>query len=144
MPKKLQIKKKVIGFSQKAFVFRKDGNFLTLRRTDAAPSNPLKWDLPGGDLDFGEDPLESIMREIQEESGLVAKKLAPFGVEAHITSLGSYWITLAYTAVIAKGKLSISWEHDLYKWVTIDEFLKLSIPKKLRKFAIDLKNKNKL
>mgnify|MGYP001589925562 CR=1 FL=1 len=59
----------VVGFSQKAFVFGKNGKFLTMRRTKTAPSNPLRWDLPGGDVEFGEDPLKSIVREVGEESG---------------------------------------------------------------------------
>jgi len=139
MIQKKNIKKGMMGFSQKAFIFDKNGKFLTIRRTKTAPSNPLKWDLPGGDLEFGEDPLKSIVREIKEESGFIVESLIPFDIEAHINSQGDYWVTIAFKTFIIKGKLSISWEHDLYKWVTIDEFLRLKIPKKLRRFATNLK-----
>ena len=137
--KKKIIKTNKMFFSQKAFVFNKDGKFLTMRRTKTAPSNPLKWDLPGGDIEFGEDPKESIIREIKEEAGFTVKNLIPFDVEAHVDLKGEYWVTVVYRVFVLKGKLSISWEHDLYKWVTLDEFLKLKIPKKLRKFANSLK-----
>jgi len=40
-----------------------------MRRTETAPSNPLKWDLPGGDVEYGEDPKKAILREIKEETG---------------------------------------------------------------------------
>ena len=129
----------VVGFSQKVFIFGNNGKFLTIRRTKTAPSNPLKWDLPGGDVEFGENPLKSIIRETKEETGYVIKSPVPFDVEAHINTLGDYWVTVAYKAFIASGKLSISWEHDLYRWVTANEFLKLRIPKKLRMFATTLK-----
>lgn len=137
--KKEIVKTGKIGLSQKAFVFNKDGKFLTIRRTKTAPTNPLKWDLPGGDIEFGENPTKSMLREIEEETGFVVKKLIPFDVEAFTYPGNEYWVTIAYKAFNPKGKLLISWEHDLYKWVTINEFLKLKIPIKLRKFANKLK-----
>ncbi len=132
-------KKRITGFSQKAFVFNKDGKFLTMRRTKTAPSNPLKWDLPGGDVEFGEDPIKSIIREIKEETGFLVKNPVPFDVKGYVYPYEKYWVTVAFKAFNPKGKLSVSWEHDLYKWVTIDEFLKLKLPIKLRKFAMTLK-----
>ncbi len=137
------IKKGIAGFSQKAFVFDKNGKFLTMRRTKTAPSNSLKWDLPGGDVEFGEDPVKSIIREIKEETGFVVKNLVPFDVKAYVYPNENYWVTVAFKAFNPKGKLKISWEHDLYKWVTIDEFLKLKLPVKLRKFAMTLKRSAK-
>lgn len=129
----------IMGFSQKTFVFNKQGKFITLRRTETAPSHPLYWDLPGGDIEFNENPYKSMLREIKEETGLTARNLSLFDIFSGVNSIGDYWITTAYTAFVANNKLKISWEHDLYKWVTVDEFLKLKIPKKLRGFAKNLK-----
>ncbi len=33
-----------------------------------------KWDLPGGSFEFGEAPLETLHRELMEETGLIVKK----------------------------------------------------------------------
>jgi len=134
-----KINTKTQGFSQKIFLFNKAGKFLTIRRTKTAPSDPLKWDLPGGDVEFGEDPLRSIVRELTEETNLTGKDYKLFAVEAHLPYPKVHWITLAYCAKLQGGKLDISWEHDLHKWVTVNEFLKLKISKKLRYFAKTLK-----
>lgn len=130
---------KIQGFSQKVFLFNKEGKFLTIRRTKTAPANPLKWDLPGGDVEFGEEPLKSIVRELAEETNLKGKDFKLFAVEAHKPTPKIHWITLAYYAKLQSGKLNISWEHDLHKWVTLNEFLKLAISKKLKYFAKSLK-----
>lgn len=134
------MKSKTMGLSQKAFVLRKDGKFLTMRRTKTAPTNPLRWDLPGGVIEYGEDPRRAVKREIKEETGFLVKELYPVGVEAHTYSLHGYWVTIAYKTSVSGGKLLISWEHDLYKWVTLAEFLKLKLPVKIRKLVKTLKS----
>jgi ADP-ribose pyrophosphatase len=64
---------KKIGVSQKAIIFNREGKILVLRRSGTALSNPGKWDFPGGDLEFGEDAIGGIIREIREETGLEVK-----------------------------------------------------------------------
>jgi len=129
------------GVSQKAVIFNKDGKFLVLLRGSTAPSNALKWDLPGGDVDFGEDPQESIVREIKEEAGLEVSDLKVFDVEAHINRRGEHWFTIAYQAKAKNDKVKISWEHDEYKWVDEVEFSKLPSIPKIERF---IKKLNKL
>ena len=123
----------LVPISQKVLIFNKDGQFLVLLRGKTAPSKPLRWDLPGGDLELNEDPIESMVRETKEESGLEVEQLRPFDVEAHINNKGVYWVTIGYIAKTSNSKVKISWEHDEYKWVNLAEFLKLeSIPKIVR------------
>ncbi len=129
------------GFSQKVFLLNKDGKFLTIRRTKTAPSDPLKWDLPGGDVEYGENPLKAITRELTEETNLIGKDFRLFDVASQINFNQTHWLTLAYHTKLQSGKLNISWEHDLHKWVTLNEFLKLNISKKLKQFAQTLKKR---
>ena len=129
---------KKVGISQKAIVFNEEGKFLTLHRTSTAPSNPDKWDFPGGDLDFGEDAIEGITREIKEEAGLEVKDLKPFDIESNIYEDEEFWVTIAYTAKVIVDKVVLSFEHDEFKWVTPEEFLKLESPDKLKRFVKNL------
>ena len=134
MGEKLGVKSEImndkVGVSQKAVIFNKEGKFLVMLRGATAPANPLKWDLPGGDVDFGEDPRASILREIKEEAGIEVSELTPFDVEAHINSDNCHWFTVTYKAKAKSEDVKISWEHDEYKWVSVEEFSKLpSIPK---------------
>lgn len=133
---KFHLKPQKIGLAQKAFVFNEEGKFLTLRRTKTAPSNPLKWDLPGGDVEFGELPQAAMLREIKEESGLRVKELRAFDTHSYIDKRkGEYWFQVAYRARTISNSVRISWEHDQYKWVSVEQFLKLPASNTLKKFT---------
>lgn len=129
---------KETGVAQKAVIFNKDRKLLTIFRTETAPSRPNTWDLPGGDLDFGEDPLESVIREIKEETGLDVSGVEPFDVEAHINKEGNFWVTIAYRAQAVSDEVVLSFEHNDYKWVASEEFLKLKSAAKLTRFVENL------
>jgi len=127
-----------VGVSQKVVIFNKEGKFLILHRTATAPSKPNTWDLPGGDLSFGEDAVKGIIREAKEETGLEIKDIKPFDVESHIDEKGEFWVTIAYKAKTLSNRAILSPEHDDYRWVKIQEFLKLESSEKLRRFVNNL------
>lgn len=127
-----------VGVSQKAIVFNKEGKFLAIHRTATAPSKPNTWDLPGGDLGFGENAIDGIIREIREETGLEVKDLKPFDVESHINEKDEFWVTIAYIAMGEPDKVTLSFEHDKFKWVSVKDFLNLESSDKLRRFVKNL------
>ncbi len=130
---------KETGVSQKAIIFNNEGKFLTLRRTSTAPVRPNTWDFPGGDLEFGEDAREGIIREIKEEAGLEVKDLKPFDVDSRINKEGNFWITIGYVAKAISDKVTLSFEHDEFKWLSSEEFLKLESAPKFERFVKNLK-----
>jgi ADP-ribose pyrophosphatase YjhB (NUDIX family) len=60
-------------------VVRRDGRRLLCR---IAPGYPAagRWTLPGGGVEFGEDPARAVIREIEEETGLVGRLAGPVRV----------------------------------------------------------------
>lgn len=50
--------------SVKAIIKNSEGRILLLREKDGS------WDLPGGGLEHGEDPIQTLTREITEETGM--------------------------------------------------------------------------
>lgn len=124
------------GFAvtQKAIVLNGAGKLLALHRTETAPTRPLHWDLPGGQLDHGEDPTDGIVREIGEETGLQIEDVQPFDVSAK-THGDVHWVTICYTARAVSTAVVLSFEHDEFAWVTPAEFLALKISDKLRQYV---------
>ena len=124
--------------SQKAIVLNLAGKILGIRRSSTAPSNANKWDLPGGDLDFGENPTEGILREIKEETGLSVTNIQVFDVWSDVDDLGDFWVTIAYTANSNSDEAVFSNEHSEFKWLTKEGFLELDSAVKVKFFVNNL------
>jgi 8-oxo-dGTP diphosphatase len=55
-------------------VVKRDGKvLLALRDEEGIDGAHMKWELPGGKLEFGEDPEATVVREIKEETGYDVK-----------------------------------------------------------------------
>ena len=128
-----------VGVTQKVFVFDKNGKFLIVRRTKTAPSKPGAWDLPGGGIDFGEDPIGAMNREIREETGLEVDDLEVIDLTSKINEVGEFWITIAYRAKSKSKTVKLSYEHDQCKWVDIIEFPQFTDSKRFLRFSEKLK-----
>lgn len=128
-----------VGVSQKVAILNKEGTILVIRRTSSAPFGPDTWDLPGGELNFGEEAISGIIRETKEETGLAIKNIRPYDVESHVDERGDFWVTIAYRAKSISEKVALSYEHDRFKWVTKEGFLKLESAKKLKRFIKNLR-----
>lgn len=79
-----KIKKQITVF---AGCVVKDNKVLMLKRYEKECAEAhLKWEFPGGKVDFGETPQEAVKRELREETGVKVKvkTLLPF-------SQVSYW-----------------------------------------------------
>jgi 8-oxo-dGTP pyrophosphatase MutT (NUDIX family) len=46
------------------------GHILMIQKSAADPYNPLRWEIPGGRLELGEDLADHLKREVKEEVGL--------------------------------------------------------------------------
>ena len=133
-------KEQKIEVAQKAVIYDKDGKLLTIRRSETAPSRPLHWDLPGGDLDFGEHTTEGILREIREETGLEVQDLKVMDVISGLNDKNEFGVTICYVAQPKSTEVTLSYEHDDFQWVTADEFQKLEASPRNKKFVEKFKS----
>lgn len=84
-------------------------------------------DLPGGTLDGGESPLQTMLREVEEEAGVVIEPSAVTQVYngTEYSRHGTNYVLYAVKTLERPG-IVISWEHSDYKWVPKDEFVQLA------------------
>ena len=67
-----------------AAVVENDGLYLITQRRESAQL-PMLWEFPGGKVETGERPEETLIRELEEELGIVVKEacLAPLTFASH-------------------------------------------------------------
>jgi len=124
---------KRIILALKAIIYNDDGKILTIRRSKTAGRRALTWDLPGGNLEFGEKLEDSILREIREETSIEVEKLLILNTSVGFDSADAFRVTIGYTAKAKTKSVVLSYEHDDFKWVTPEEFTQLDIYEPHRK-----------
>ncbi len=99
-----------------------DGRILLARRKFEPEAG--KWDLPGGFLDEGEEPLDGLRRELREEAGVEIEPLDFAGVwadryggtEDAVTTLNLYW-----RARIVSGEPTPADDVAELRWFPVDD-----------------------
>lgn len=125
----MQKTKQITVFS--GCVAREGKILMVLRNEPECPAAHLKWEFPGGKVDFGETPEESVAREILEETGVSVKvvKLLP-------RVWTSYWEydwgtqqTLCFVYMcefISQAKVAKDHHVEKIDWIKIEEIEKIA------------------
>lgn len=102
---------------------RRDDKVLLMRRNDAKAYMPGKWDIPGGTLEAGEDPVETIIREVREETGInIRVNNIRYAYSNKVELPLRQTLQLVYDAEYISGDVTLNpREHTEYKWVREDE-----------------------
>lgn len=105
---------------------RRDDRVLGMKRSSTKDAAPDIWEAVSGRLEPGEDPLEGVIREIREETGLVVR-VDPRPWAAFTTErAGVPMIIVYYVATWIAGEVRLSEEHSETRWLTAAEFARLT------------------
>lgn len=110
----------------KVLLQNSDGKFLLLRRSKTHPYSGYHLDLPGGTVEDGESITDAMVREIREETGIAmaGNNLTKFFDEQTDT----HHYTLFSGRIEGDVAITLSWEHDQFLWLALDEMLKWKPP----------------
>ncbi|MGI8846214.1 MAG: NUDIX domain-containing protein [Thermoleophilaceae bacterium] len=91
-----------------------DGRWLAGRRAAWVASWPGRWALgAGGSVEVGENPAETLPRELHEEWGLVPD---PLTVEAIVRVPSGMVLLVGLARVPARSEVVMDPEHDAFEW----------------------------
>lgn len=107
----------------KLVIIDNDDKYLLMYRSDH-PAFGTDPDLPGGTLEVGEQPVETMVREVYEEAGIVIDANKTKRVYAGTEYSGGRMEYSLYVAHLDyRPEVTMSWEHSAYEWLERDVFL---------------------
>jgi len=113
----------------KAFIVKNNKLFL-VQREPKDPQSPGIWEIPGGRIDLGEDPILGLMREIREETGLYIDVVYPLSVRHFERDDGQIITMIIFLCKPQEGELiKMSYEHTNFEWLDLKD-----VEKKITKF----------
>jgi len=111
-------------------VIERDGLILLSHWTEGG-----RWTLPGGGVEPGEDPADTAVREIFEETGYTARLGGLLGIDSFVIpaaerihgTVALHSIQIIYAASIVGGELvhEADGSSDEARWFTLDEIAAL-------------------
>jgi len=103
------------SLSVKVIIYDERGQVLLLQRSQASKNNAGKWEFPGGKIEAGETPEESLARELAEELDMRVS-VGSFLCRATFTE-GPVDLELLAYRVTRLGGGPVLREHDAAAWV---------------------------
>jgi len=109
-----------------------DGAVALVRSSNPRHNPPLWW-LPGGGIDFGETPEQTLSREFLEETGLEVTNPVLFNVSADVRKRDNgdriHTVRILYTVDLAGGELTheVHGTTDHAAWYPLDQLGDLNI-----------------
>jgi 8-oxo-dGTP diphosphatase len=96
------------------------------------------WELPGGNVEFGEDPKDALMRECSEEVSLNVEVGRPYWIFSYISNDGTrHTIDITYSCKLLSGDIVLSNEHTEYRWISKNEVDQLTFSDEMKKSITD-------
>ena len=114
----------------KVIIFNDEDQILLLKRSEKT-SRAHGWDFAGGSVDRGESPLEAVVREVSEETGLTIDTVRTLST-SHGHVKDREYVLLGFSARLSSGEVTLSWEHESYQWMTLEEVKSIELPESQR------------
>ena len=113
-----------------AIIFRKnkETKYLLLHYPSSAKAKKDYWDLPKGHIEKGEKEIDTVKREVREETGLKEIEIVE-GFKEHIKYFFKFKgqtifkIVIFYLARAKAKNVKISFEHIGYQWLLYEQSL---------------------
>lgn len=98
-------------------IYKKDKIFIARKKK----GKPLAgyWEFPGGKIEQNENPKKALIRELEEELGMVVSVGNQFGENLYQYPDKTIKL-IAYSCTFIKASYNLI-DHDKYEWVTIKE-----------------------
>ncbi len=100
-------------------LIKKNGKVLVVQR-EMNDTHPGMWEVPGGGLEFGENPRLSVIREVKEETGIDVEVDHLITVVNQVSEDNSKQVLrLVYycNIIYPEQDVILSHEHMAYKWI---------------------------
>lgn len=131
----------------RAVVVRGDHKVLLIKRAKDDRWAPGLWEFPGGKLDKGQDMANALVREVLEETGLVAIPTNRLVFWDSKTLTDGPYAGLPCVILVGEvkpigGKVRLSSDHEGFLWAGLEKALKLDLTEETRKALLVLKKKS--
>ena len=102
-----------------AAILQKEDKILIARKKQGKPLAGY-FEFPGGKIEEGETPEESLIRELMEEMNIKIAVIEYIGESIYDYGNDKVISLLGYTAESIDGAIKLS-DHDIYEWVTLEQ-----------------------